>query len=161
MIEENSYIKIIWKAAVFLATLLLVLAVTAPDTVHAQSVSITVVAHPETAPKSLTLARLRAIFRGEKQWWPDKTRIELALMKTSTRTGKATAKKIYGMTVNELNRFWVGKVFRGEANAPATLKNEKALLDFVATTPGAIGVVRSSVVDTSVTSVPIDGVTLW
>ena len=161
MIKENSATKIIRKATVFLATVLLVLAVTAPDTVYAQSVSITVIAHPETAPKSLTLAKLRAIFRGEKQWWPDKTRMELALMKTSTRTGETTAKKIYGMTANELNRFWVGKVFSGESNTPVTLKSEKALVDFVATTPGAIGVVSSSVVDTSVTSVPIDGVTLW
>lgn len=123
--------------------------------------SLTVVVHVAQVKASMRLTDVQVIFRAERCRWPDGTRIVLALMKTSTPTGRLTAQKLYGMTPFELNRFWLGKVFRGEAQAPRSFNSEEALLKFVASTPGAVGVVRQSVTDSLQSMLRFSRILTW
>ncbi|MEX0965865.1 MAG: hypothetical protein WD077_01395 [Bacteroidia bacterium] len=83
------------------------------------------------------------IIRGEKQRWDDGTKVSIALMKTSHPTGQLTAERIYAMSGNELNKYWLSVVFQGKAKAPNFFNSEPELINYVSTTPGAIGIVSA------------------
>ena len=128
---------------------------------HAQQDSLTVIANHKGAPKAMSFKELKAVFKGEKKRWRDGTKIVITLMKTSTPAGAMTTKKVYQMATDELNRYWVTMVFRGQAKAPRSVDSEEELVKFVTKTPGAIGVVSSGPIDSSTTRVSIDGKTIW
>lgn len=109
-----------------------------------QANNLVVISNPKGAQGELTLAELTAIMKGEKQRWKDGTAITIALMKSSTSTGDATAKKVYGISGDGLNKYWLALVFQGKAKAPAFFNSPGDLETFVSQTPGAIGIVEDS-----------------
>ena len=110
----------------------------------AQDNKLAIVAHEIGAPSALNNSDLKKIFRGEKQWWKDGTKIVIAFMKTSTPTGTEASKNILGMSGDELNKHWLSLVFQGKAKAPVFFSSEKELIDFVNQNKGAIGIVHKS-----------------
>lgn len=92
----------------------------------------------------LTFKEFKGIMRGEKQRWKNGPKVEIALMKTSTSTGLITAEKVYQMSANQLNKYWLAQVFQGRVQAPQFFTSEAALIEYVQQTPGAIGVITSS-----------------
>lgn len=109
-----------------------------------QTNNLVVISNPKGAQGELTFAELTAIMKGEKQRWKDGTAITIALMKSSTSTGDATAKKVYGITGDGLNKYWLALVFQGKAKAPAFFNSPGDLELFVSQTPGAIGIIEDS-----------------
>jgi len=103
-----------------------------------------VISNTKGAPSELKRTELMAVMKGEKQRWNDGTKISIALMKTSTTTGEITSKKVYGMTGDELNKFWLALVFQGKAKAPMFFNSALELETYVQITPGAIGVLEDS-----------------
>lgn len=89
----------------------------------------------------ISFKELKSIMRGERQRWKGGTKVELALMKTTTSIGGLTAEKIYNMSSNQLNKYWLAQVFQGRVHTPQFFTSESELLNFVNETPGAIGVV--------------------
>ena len=110
----------------------------------AQSRNLVVISNPKGAPAEITHSELVAVMRGEKQRWNDGTRISIALMKSSTSTGEATSKKIYGMSGDEVNKYWLALVFQGKAKAPVFFNSAGDLEIYISQTPGAIGVVEEA-----------------
>lgn len=115
---------------------------TAFNAVHAQN--LVVISNAKGAPASLNKSELLAVMKGEKQRWNDGTRISVALMKSSTATGEATSKKIYGMSGDEVNKYWLALVFQGKAKAPVFFNSANELETYISQTPGAIGIVEES-----------------
>ena len=114
---------------------------TKPEYLSAQTHNLVVISNPKGAQGDLTRAELTSIMKGEKQRWKDGTGITIALMKSSTATGEAIAKKVYGMTGDGINKYWLALVFQGKAKAPAFFNSASDLETFVSQTPGAIGIV--------------------
>jgi hypothetical protein len=104
--------------------------------------SLSVIANNKGAPSEMKMAQLKSTMRGEKLRWPDGTKVVIALLKSTTPIGTTTSKKIYNMTSNELNKYWLALVFQGKADAPNFFNSEAELEDFVSQTSGAIGVVN-------------------
>ena len=71
-------------------------------------------------------------------------RISIALMKASTPTGEATFKKVYGMSGDEVNKYWLALVFQGKAKAPVFFNTATELETYISQTPGAIGIIEES-----------------
>lgn len=111
------------------------------NTLHAQD-KIGVIGNVKGVPTTMNFNELKNVMKGEKQRWSDGTKIVIALMKTNTPVGQASAKKIYNMSGDELNRFWLALVFQGKNSAPTFFNSLSELEAFVAQTPGAIGVVQ-------------------
>jgi hypothetical protein len=101
---------------------------------------LTVIGNAKGAPSELKLGQLQSILKGEKQRWADGTKVVIALMKTNTPIGSTTSKKILNMSGDQLNKYWLGLVFQGKADAPSFFNSISELENFVAQTPGAIGV---------------------
>ncbi|WP_324673524.1 hypothetical protein [Hymenobacter sp. GOD-10R] len=120
--------------------ILLLLTVYLPLPANSQNMSLTVIANGKGIPAEMKMDQLRSIIRGEKLRWPDGSKVVIALMKTNTPIGVNTSKKIYNMSENELNKYWLALVFQGKANAPNFFNSESDLGEFVSQTNGAIGI---------------------
>ncbi len=120
--------------------------------INAQSLS--VITNIKGAPSSLTSGDLKKIFKAEKQKWDDGSKVVLAMMKTSTSIGGETCTKVYGLSTNDVNKFWITITFQGKASGIKFFDSEDALKGFVESTTGAIGIVSSGVVNKKV---KIDG----
>lgn len=131
-------ISLCWACALLLALLALLL----PGRSQAQSEQkLAVIVNGQGTSAELSQADFRKLLNGEKQRWPSGTKVSLALMKTTNAVGEATAKQVYRMGGNELNKYWLGLVFQGRAKAPQFFASEAELATYVRDTPGAIGIV--------------------
>ena len=122
-----------------------------------QQSNLVAIANSSDAPNDLALPELKSILMGEKQRWKNGDRILIALMKTNTPIGKTTSSKIYDMTGDEVNKFWLALVFQGKAQAPKFFSSTEELKDFVSQNRGAIGVLDKPVSDPEIKFITIDG----
>ncbi|MCJ7465743.1 MAG: hypothetical protein MUO53_03510 [Maribacter sp.] len=112
-----------------------------PIYAHAQDDQLMVVANGASIPAEMDMAQLQSILKGEKLRWNDGTRVSIALMKTNTPIGMNTCDKLYNMSGNDLNKYFLALVFQGKVKAPTFFNTTSELEAYVAQTPGAIGVV--------------------
>ena len=119
--------------------------------------SLTVISNQSGSPAELKLSELKSIFMGEKQRWRGGTKITIALMKTNTAVGKNTSRKIYDMSSDELNKFWLALVFQGKAQAPLFFNSPADLQNYVAKNPGAIGILDQPVSSEEIKTIMIEG----
>jgi hypothetical protein len=106
--------------------------------------TLTVIGNSKGSPSELKMMQLQSILKGEKQRWGDGTKVVIALMKTNTPIGSVTSKKVFNMSGDQVNKYWLGLVFQGKADAPSFFNSISELETFVAQTPGAIGIIGQS-----------------
>ncbi len=123
----------------------------------AQVSALTVISNAKGTPETLRFSELKSIFMGEQQRWRNGTKITLALMKTNTDVGKVTSFKVYGMSGDELNKFWLALVFQGKAAAPIFFNSVSELENFVAHNPGAIGITDQLAANTDIKTIMVEG----
>ena len=146
-------VRCLCRAKTILIIAILLLSVTA----KAQEATLVVVGNATGVPVDIKLAELKSILMGEKQRWKNGNRIIIALMKTNTLIGKNTSSRIYDMTGDQLNKYWLALVFQGKAQAPTFFNSTSELETFVAQTPGAIGIVDKPITDGDIKPVSING----
>jgi ABC-type phosphate transport system substrate-binding protein len=134
----NKFIHYILPAILFV-----LLSLTGVQSIQAQDQAIMVIANDKGVPTSMTMKELKSVMLGEKQRWADGTKVSIAFMKANTAVGSATAKKIMGMTGDQLNKFWLALVFQGKAKAPVFYGSSTDVENYIAQNPGAIGVVEA------------------
>ena len=110
----------------------------------AQEGDLVIVGNSESVPAEMDMGQLKSILRGEKLRWKDGAQVVIVLMKTSTPIGSNTSRKLYDMTGNELNKYFLALVFQGKLKAPAFFNSSDELEAYVAQTPGAIGVLQKA-----------------
>jgi len=115
-----------------------------PLSINAQEDSLIIVGNEISVPSELNMNQLKSVLKGEKLRWNNGTKAVLALMKTSTPVGTYMCNKIYNMTGNELNKYFLALVFQGKAKAPTFFNSVEELEVYVAKTPGAIGVLQNT-----------------
>lgn len=136
---------------------LLIIALLFAANMKAGAQELVVVGNTSGAPAVMKLSELKSVLMGEKQRWKDGSRIVIALMKTNTALGKTTSARIYDMSGDELNKYWLALVFQGKAQAPNFFNSVSDLQNFVAQNPGAIGIIDKQVTDAEIRSISIDG----
>lgn len=114
-----------------------------------------VVVNSKGAPNEIPLSKLKVILKGEQQRWKDGSKVTLALMKTSTGIGEDMAKRVFGMTSKELNKYFLAQVFQGKMSSPQFFDSEEDLLKYIKNNEGTIGVVSSK--NASGTIISVDG----
>jgi hypothetical protein len=134
---------------------LLVLVACCHPPARAQDQNLVVIGNGKGVPTDMKLAQLKSTMKGEKLRWPDGSKVVIALLKTTTPIGQNTSRKIYNMSANELNKYWLALVFQGKADAPNFFNSEAELEEFVSQTSGAIGVVNQPTASTK--TITIDG----
>ena len=93
----------------------------------------------------LSLAQLRRIFMGDRQYWTSKLRITLLTRGTGTWERALILQQVYQMSEAQLGRYWISKSFRDELTMPVqTVTSTEMALKIVARTRGAITFVDAS-----------------
>jgi len=120
--------------------------------------AVAIVVHPETDVDDLTFAQLRAIFRGERQFWEDGRRVTLLMRAPVAAERELILDRIYGMDEAAFREYWIGKMFRAEvASGPKLVYSADMARDLVTVIPGAITFVPASEVSSASRVVRIDG----
>lgn len=122
-----------------------------------QDNSLSVIANVSGAPSEMKFSELKAIMMGEKQRWKNGKKITIALIKTNKPIGKTTCDKIYKMSGDEVNKFWLSQVFQGRAQAPQFFSTAEELQAYVAQNEGTIGILTTPTASSEIKTVTIDG----
>lgn len=110
---------------------------------RAQEDTLMVIVH-EQNDDVVTSKELGRLLKGQTVRWKNGKKVSIGLMKTSTAVGAQTAKEFYNMNADQLNKYWLSLVFQGKAKAPEFFVDPKALIQFVANHPGAIGIIPNT-----------------
>jgi len=124
---------------------------------NGQEPTLMAISNSKGAPATMKMSELKSILKGERQRWKDGTKVSIVLMKTNTPVGKATCKKIYNMSVDQMKAFWLKLTFGGKSDGPINCNSLEELEKTVAETPGAIGIIDKVSSGTSVKIIVVDG----
>lgn len=130
------------KRIIYIFILSLFIGLLLPLSINAQEEQLVIIGNAASVPSEIDMNQLKSVLKGEKLRWNDGSKVSIALMKTSTPIGTYTCNKLYNMTGNELNKYFLALVFQGKVKAPTFFNSANELEAFVAQTPGAIGVLQ-------------------
>ena len=119
---------------------------------------VAIVVSNDNATDELSFKELVKVFRQERQYWQGGARIYLIMREAGTQEKQMVLERIYKMEDQDLKKFWLGKLYRGEiASFPQTLSSNEAIKRFVRQAPNAIGFIDAASVDDRVKVLRIDG----
>jgi ABC-type phosphate transport system substrate-binding protein len=128
---------------------------------HAQSSKsndIAVVVHPDTPVSEMSLAEVRKVLLGERQYWNSKMPVILLVRAPVAREREVVLKVIYQMSESQFKQFWVAKIFRSEAvSAPKIVYSSDMTSQLVSAVPGSIGFIDAKAVTPGLKVVKVDG----
>jgi ABC-type phosphate transport system substrate-binding protein len=119
---------------------------------------IAVVVHRDVPVDNLSLADLRRILLGDREFWSSGVRVVLLIRAPIARERDAAVQDVCQMTEAQFRQHWIAKVFRAESpSGPKIVYSTEMTLDQVSRVPGAISFVDSSTVSSGVKVLKIDG----
>lgn len=119
---------------------------------------IAVVVHPDTPVSDLTLAEVRKVLLGERQYWSSKLPVVLLIRAPVARERDVVLHLIYQMTEEQFKKYWVAKIFRAEAASPPKIVYSNEMqYELVTAIPGAIAFVDSRNLRPGVKVLRVDG----
>ena len=119
---------------------------------------VAVVVHADVAVDNLTLADLRRVTLGDREFWPGSARITLLVRAPVAHERDVVLKTICQMTEAQFRQHWIAKVFRADtAVAPKIVYSNEMAVDLVNRIPGAITFVDVSHMSSRLKVVRIDG----
>lgn len=101
---------------------------------------VVVIASTAGSSDSLSKGDLKNAYLNKKTKWPGGKKMVLTVL-AEGEVHKAFLKKYVGKSPSQFRNYWKRQVFTGKGRAPKSFKTEKALAEYVAKTPGAIGYV--------------------
>ena len=112
----------------------------------------------DTPVTDLSLAEVRNVFLGQRQYWNPKLPVVLLMRAPVARERDIVLKVIYQMSEEEYTQYWVAQVFRAEVTSPPkNVYSNDMQYELVAAIPGAIAVVDARNVRPGVKVVRVDG----
>ena len=143
---------------VHLRRILNIFVVVVASVASAAAKDLALVANKANTVSVMSVADLMKVSKAQTNRWPDGKPITLVMRAPSAPEMKIFIEKIYGMTESEVNEL-VATANHGRANHPAivVVNSDDELVNRVASTPGAIGVVDVYSINSSVTVVKIAG----
>jgi ABC-type phosphate transport system substrate-binding protein len=136
-------LRTLFRAGVAAAALLLM-----PGLATEASAQISVVVSASQS-KTLTEAQIAEIFAGASTTWPDGTKVQIVENGDAVLTQKFFAKVVKKPTALVRSQ-WTKLALSGQGAAPKKGANAAAVKDLVSKSPGAIGYINSSDLDSSV-----------
>jgi phosphate transport system substrate-binding protein len=119
---------------------------------------IAVVVNPSVAVEYLSLAELRRILLGDREFWSAGARVTLLIRAPIARERDAVVRDVCQMTEAQFRQHWIAKVFRADTpSAPKIVYSSEMAIDQVSRTPGAITFVAGPIANKNVKVIRIDG----
>jgi ABC-type phosphate transport system substrate-binding protein len=119
---------------------------------------VAIVVHPDTPVNNLTLAEVRKVFLGERQYWNANIPVVLLIRAPVARERNVVLKTIYQMSESQFKQYWIAKIFRAEAaTAPKVVYSNDMANQLVTAIPGAIAFIDSKDVKPGTKVLRVDG----
>ena len=119
---------------------------------------IAVVVHPDTPISDLSLADVRKVFLGDRQYWNSKLPVTLLIRAPVARERDVVLRIIYQMSEAQFKQYWIAKIFRAEAASPPKLVYSNDMqYELVSAIPGAIAFVDARNVPSGLKVLRVDG----
>jgi len=118
---------------------------------------VAIIVNANNPVSDVSVADLQQYFKADKKHWPAGGAVKLAVLSLSGPAGQVVLKKIYQMDAGAYKKYWLKKVFKGDAKAPATKNSPQEVLDFVASDPGALSFVPADKVTGNVKVLKVNG----
>lgn len=117
-----------------------------------------VVSNKSNAVGAITVSDLVKVCKAQTNHWPDGKPVTFVMRSPSSPEMKVVLEKVYGLSESELNSLIVTSN-HARANHPAILvaTSDEELVNKVASTPGAVGVVDVYSINSSVAVVKVGG----
>ena len=126
------------------------------QTTHATDIA--VVVHPDTPVSDLSLAEVRKVFLGERQYWNSKLPVALLIRAPVARERDVVLRVIYQMSEAQFKQYWIAKIFRAEVTSPPKIVYSNDMQDdLVFAIPGAIAFVDARSVRPGLKVLRVDG----
>jgi len=121
-------------------------------------VDIAVVVHPDTPITNLSMAEVRKVFLGDRQYWSTNVPVVLLIRAPVARERNVVLKTIYQMSDAQFKQYWIAKIFRAEsASAPKVVYSNDMASELVSAIPGAIAFIDLREVRRGAKIVRVDG----
>ena len=111
-----------------------------------------VVVHPSNSVGALSREQVSRLFLRKVARWPDGVPVFPVDQRREAAVREAFTRSVHRRSVDMLTLYWQRQVFSGRQVPPPENKSDAAVLDYVRSTPGAIGYVSA---DTDVRSVKV------
>jgi ABC-type phosphate transport system substrate-binding protein len=119
---------------------------------------IAVVVNSSVPVDSLSLAELRRILLGDKEFWAPGMRVTLLIRAPIARERDVAIQHVCEMSEAQFRQHWIAKVFRAEtATGPKIVYSSESAIDQVTRTQGAITFVDASQAGRGMKVLKIDG----
>jgi ABC-type phosphate transport system substrate-binding protein len=124
----------------------------------AQNDTMAVVVNKDNPLSQVSLPELRQLYMGEQRFWKGRLAVTALMRVAGSRERAVALKVLFRMSESEYKKYWVNRVFHGEASAaPPELFSNGSAQDAVASIPGAVALVPVSEVSPRVKVLKIDG----
>jgi hypothetical protein len=144
------------SAVLALACLVLLLCGTVASQTH--TIDVAVVVHPDTPVSDLSLADVRKVFLGDRQYWTSNMPVVLLIRAPVAQERNVVLKIIYQMSEAGFKQYWIAKIFRAEsASAPKVVYSNDMANDLVNAVPGAIAFIDAHEVRPGAKVLRVDG----
>ncbi len=121
---------------------------------------IAVVVHPDVPVDDLSFADLRKIMLGDRQFWASGNKVTIIVVEPDDPGRAMLLDKVYKMSEDRFRRYWIAKVFRGEAaEGPKVVLSSEGAIELVGVLDGAIAFVEADDVPSGSKLLRIDGLT--
>lgn len=126
---------------------------------RAAEAPVAVIVHSQVPADELSLAELRRIFFGERQFWAGDLLITLLAPPQGTPERKVLLNKIYQRrSESQYQHYWINRLFgEGVQSAPKITGSHTMSASLVREIPGAIALVSASKIPRGVKVLRIDG----
>jgi ABC-type phosphate transport system substrate-binding protein len=123
-------------------TLLAAIMVIAAASVQAQSFK--VIVNNANSTSSLTKSEASNYFLKKRAKWSNGAEINPVDQSSKSATRETFSKEVLGKTTAQVRAFWQQSVFAGKDTPPREVDNDNAVIEYVKSSPGAIGYVSAA-----------------
>jgi hypothetical protein len=119
---------------------------------------VAIIVHPSNAQSEISVSDLARLFRLDQPRWKSGDKVDLVLQAGVSTKQEIILSRVFHMKVDELQAFWLGKVFRGELPAPPrAFASDISVKQYVSANPRAVGYIDAALLDDTVKVLRIDG----
>jgi len=120
---------------------------------HADETEIVFIANSSVNESTLTQKELQKVFLGRKTSWENKEKISFVLFDHEVAYPIFLQK--IGKSSSQYSQYWKRQVFTGKGKEPLKFESFEELIDYIATTEGAITFVMEPVINDNIKTITI------
>jgi ABC-type phosphate transport system substrate-binding protein len=100
-----------------------------------------VIAHPQVAGRTLSNRDVSDMFMKRTTSWADGSHVKPVDLLVTASTREAFSRAVHGKSARAVKTQWSQIIFTGQGTPPPEVASDAKVLEFVLSTPGAIGYV--------------------